>query len=177
MHTFRTYGRTVGLSAVLALSFVLSACGGGVPGIGGGNEGNPLPTPLPGEEIGSEAESAAEDSPEATWENYLRDSIAEQINERSRLITLRERYEDPDITAQNLGGILQNIELVEDRTSWNISGNSASSFVEYDVRLTYANGDSETKTCRYNVGLQFNEEDGAWYVLNPGPLQVFANCT
>lgn len=161
---------------VLGAALVLSGCSA-LPG-GGKGEVNPLPTPLPAEDVGEEAGSAAGETPQETWERYRDDIVAEQVRQRESLITLRERYERPETTEANLESIVTDIDLVEggDRTEWNISGDSASSFVEFDVRLTYANGDNETKTCRFNVALEFDEEDGVWYVVNPSPLQVFADC-
>ena len=173
----------IGLLAILALT----ACGG-IPGVGGGGdeiqprEGeesdplNPLPTPLPAEDVGGEALSAAQDTPEGTWANYLRDMIAEQVSDREQKITLLERYQDPAIIQANLEGLVEDINLVEDRTEFNISGGLATTNTEFDVRLLYANGDTDTQTCRLNVSMEFNEADGVWYVVNPAPLQVFAAC-
>jgi hypothetical protein len=50
---------------------------------------------------------------------------------------------------------------------------------EFDIRLTYADGDSETRTCRYQVSLQqAPSPDGAvWYVINPDAFPVFASCS
>jgi hypothetical protein len=174
----------VGLMVIL----VLAGCGG-VPGGGGGAAAtappereesepiNPLPTPLPAEDVGAEAASAAKDTPEGTWTNYLRDIIAEQVSDRTQKITLLERYQDPSITAANLEGLVEDIDLVEDRTEFNTtSGGLANSNADFDIRLTYANGDTDTQTCRVQVSMEFNEDDGVWYVVNPAPLQIFAAC-
>jgi hypothetical protein len=171
----------IGLLAIL----VLSACGG-VPG-GGSNQPqprageesdpiNPLPTPLPGEDVGGAAASAAKDTPEGTWANYLRDIIAEQVSDREQKITLLERYQDPSITAANLEGLVDDIDLLEDRTEFNINSGIASTSADFDIRLHYANGDTETESCRINVSMEFNEADGVWYVVNPAPLQIFSAC-
>ena len=161
----------------LVLTLLLSGCGTVRGLLGGGDSGNPLPTPLPSEDVGEQAQSAAKDTPEATWESYVRDVIAEQVKRQQARINLFERYQDPDITVQNVGGLVQDIDMVEDRTVFNITGGTlASSNVDFDVRLTFANGDTDTRTCRFNVGMEFNDEDGVWYVVNPEPLAIFVVC-
>jgi hypothetical protein len=172
----------IGLMAIL----VLTACGGVPGGGGGGDEAppqreesdpiNPLPTPLPGEDVGEAAASAAKDTPEGTWVNYLRDIIAEQVSDREQKITLLERYQDPNITSANLEGLVEDIDLVEDRTEFSTGGGIANTNADFDIRLTYANGDTDTQTCRIQVSMEYNEEDGVWYVINPAPLQIFAAC-
>ena len=159
------------LLALIGLALVFTACS-----VIGGSEGNPLPTPKPEEDVGEEAKSAAEDTPEGTWENYLRDIIAEQVADRTSKIELIQRYENPDITEQNLGGLLTNIGLVEDRTEFSTSGGLATAHAEFDIRLTFGNGDTDTRTCTFNVSLEFHEEDGVWYVINPAALAVFTQC-
>jgi len=176
------------LVGTIALTMLLAACGGG----GGGEDAEPtvnpaaqddegvaIPTPLPTTEVGEQSVSAAKDTPEATWNSYLPDSIAEQVKNRRQIIDLLERYENPDVTGQRLESLATNITLVEDRTAWNTNqgAGQANSFVDYDVQVTYANGDTETLTCRYNVAQEFDSEDGVWYILNPAALQVFADCT
>lgn len=159
----------------LALALAASACS--APFGIGKEEGNPLPTPQPGIDVGSEAGSAARDTPEDTWDVYLQDSIAEQVARQEGKITLLERYQDPSITAQNLGGTVTDIDLVEDRTEFNIRGGTlAFTQTDFDIRLTFANGDTDTRTCRYDVSMEFNEDDGVWYVVNPQELAVFVVC-
>lgn len=181
----------VWLVSILAL-LLLAACGGGetpgeavqaeqptAPPEAQDDEGQPLPTPLPTVEVGDESVSAAKASPEETWISYLPDTIAEQVKNRRQIIDLLERYENPDVTSQRLETLVTNITLVEDRSIWNTnsSAGQSNSFVDYDVQVTYANGDTETLTCRYNVAQELDSEDGVWYILNPGALQVFADCT
>jgi hypothetical protein len=162
---------------VLGLALVLSACGTVRGVLGGKDEGNPIPTPLPSEDVGAQAQSAAQDTPEGTWENYVRDIIAEQVKRQEAKVNLYERYQDPSITVQNTGGLVGDIDLVEDRTAFNISGGTlASSNTDFDVRITFANGDTDTRTCRFTVSMEFDEEAGVWYVVNPEPLAVFAVC-
>jgi hypothetical protein len=170
------------VGALVIVALVVSACsvigGGGGGGIGGGkDEGNPLPTPRPAEDVGAESQSAAKDTPEGTWESYLRDIVAEQVSQRGSLISLYERYQNPDITSQNLGGMVQDVDLVEDRTEFSMSGNSASAWTDFDVRVAFANGDTDTRTCHFTVAMEFDEEDGVWYVVNPEPLAIFAVCS
>jgi hypothetical protein len=163
--------------AVVGLILALAATACSAPFGIGGEEGNPLPTPQPGIDVGAEAESAARETPEETWEVYLEDSIAEQVARQEGKITLLERYQDPAITAQNLGGTVTDIDLVEDRTEFNIRGGTlAFTQTEFDVRLTFANGDTDTRTCAYDVSMEFNEDDGVWYVVNPQELAVFVVC-
>ncbi len=187
------YRRSVAAVAILAaLVMGLSACS--LPG--GAAEGpeptpppterpdtpeeapNTIPTPLPGEDVGEQALAGAKETYQETWNNYLRDAIAEQVADRQQKLEILQRYENPAITEQNLGGLVENIELVEDRTVFNLTNNAtvASANAEFDVRLTYANGDSDTRTCNPFVSLEYSAEDGLWYVVNPGQLQVFAVC-
>ncbi len=139
---------------------------------------NVVPTPLPTEDVGEEALSGAKEDLEETWNNYVRDIIAEQVAERQQKLDLLQRYENPDITAQNLAGLVSDIDLVEDRTEFNVASGSrvATATTDFDVRLTFLNGDTDTRTCQYFVSLEQDQEDGLWYVINPAPLQIFASC-
>jgi len=139
---------------------------------------NPIPEPIEGEEVGAEARGAAGKTPEATWEDYLRDSISFQVARQGDKITLGERYQNPDHLAQNLGGLVRDIQLVQDRTIFSISGQGtiASATTDFDVRVTFADGDSETRTCVYNVQLELDKEDEVWYVINPAALDIFTFC-
>jgi hypothetical protein len=177
----RTDFRRTTLLALLATALVavLSACSlGGTQGREGG-EVNELPTPVEGEDVGVEAAAGTTEDYTTTWGNYLRDSIAEQVKDRQQKLELLKRYERPDITEANLGGLVENIELLTDRTAFNLTNNQniASGNTDFDIRLTYANGDSETRTCRFPAQLEKDATSGLWYVLNPGQLQIFAVCT
>lgn len=156
------------VALAIVTGLVLSACG---------PQGNPLPEPPRPEDVGSGASSVAADTPEGTWESYVRDAIAEQVSAQIARINMLERYEDPAITRQNLAGTVTDIDLVEDRTEFNTNGNTASAQAEFDVKLTFANGDSDTRTCRFAVGMNFSEEDGVWYMANPQALAVFSVCS
>src|SRR5688572_18595660 len=92
------------------LLIALSGCaaaGGGTPA-----DTTPEPTPAEVEDVGEESVSGAAESYEETWANYLRDSIAEQVSDRQQKLSILQRYEDPDITEQNLGGHVQDIDLI-----------------------------------------------------------------
>ena len=153
------------------MALLLAACGGGADA--GQTE---LPTPIPAQDVGEEAGAAVGETHEETWTNYLNDSIAEQVKQRQTLISMRERYQHPSITDQELEYLITDIDFVSDNTEWNASNNFASALVNFDVRVTYANGDSETLTCQYEVQLEKYDDTGLWYVVGPEPLQVKANC-
>jgi len=47
------------------------------------------------------------------------------------------------------------------------------------VRVKYADGDTQTFTCKYDVSLQRGANtQGAnvWYVINPDAFPLFVNC-
>jgi hypothetical protein len=172
--------RRVLLVLGLALAVSMTACSTLGRLLPGGQQdsaqGNPLPTPRPGEEVGAQAVSAAKDTPEGTWEGYLRDIVASRVAQMESRIALLERYENPDHTVQNLGGTWQNLALLEDRTEWRINGRMASSFVDFDVRVTFANGDTDTRRCRFELFMQHDSGDGVWYVLSPRGLDAEFYC-
>ena len=156
------------LVAVLLLGVILSACN---------QIGTSIPTPRPSIDVGVGAQGEAEDTPEASWESYVSDSIAEQVLRQQAKVQFFERYQKPSITAQNLGGLVVDIDLVEDKTAFNITaGVRASANAEFDVRITFGNGDTDTRTCRVPANLEKDEESGLWYVINPEPLAVFLVC-
>jgi hypothetical protein len=176
MHAIRTLARA-GLAA-LAAGLILTACRA-MDGLPAG--GNPIPTPRLGEEIGVEPESQAAADPEETFRRYIRDSIAAQVALQQAKISMRERYQDPDVTVQDLGGIVTDIAVLEDRTSFTLPRTDVSNaHAEFDIRLTYADGDSETRTCRYEVNLHQSanlEGQPVWYVINPDAFPVFVSCS
>lgn len=169
-------------SLMLLLATLLSACGGG-----GTDEPERVEQPAPTlpavaevEDVGNEALGGAAETYEQTWANYLRDAIAEQVRDRQQKLSLLQRYEDPSITAQNLGGLVKDINLVEggDRTVFELSTNNtvASANADFDIELTYANGDQERRTCKPFVRMFKHIEDNKWYVQNPAALDVFVVC-
>jgi hypothetical protein len=167
------YNWVLAASGILILSMLLSACGA----LGGG-AGNALPTPKPGEDLGADTRSSAKDNYQDTWDSFLRDSIAAANQQAASDIDLLQRYEKPSITAQNLAGTLKSIELVEDRTSFNLVNQetTAAAKAEFDVRLTFANGDTDTRTCHIPAQIELDPDSKKWYVINPGPLAVFSVC-
>jgi len=162
--------RVLAVVCLLALGVLaLTACGGG---------GNPLPTPRPAEDVGTTADSAARDTYQATWEAYLRDSIAAENQQEQIKLSMLQRYEKPSITSQNTGGLIKETELIEDRTVFNLlnSATTASSLAEFDIRITFVDGDTDTRTCKIQVGIEQDPESKLWYVLNPGPLPIHSVC-
>lgn len=135
-----------------------------------------LPTIAVGEDVGQEALAAATEDYEQTWDNYLRDIIAEQVSDREQKINLLQRYEDPDLLTQRRE--VQGIELLADRSVLQLQSNNATVIVkgDFDIRYTYLNGDTETVTCTQNFTMQKREADNLWYIVNPAPLQVFSVC-
>ena len=171
---------------LVLLAVALSACGGvgggaqptvALPTAVGGGEARALPTAPSGEEVGTGASSGAVDTPEGTWGNYVRDMIAEQNQAQASKINLLERYSDPAINEKNLGGLVKMIELVADRTKFDLNDSEtvASVKAEFDIRLSFANGDADTRTCKFIVEL--DKKDDLWYVLNPQPLAYAALCS
>lgn len=143
--------------------------------------GNPIPTPRKGEPVGTAPVSQAAAKPEDTFSRYIRDSIAAQVALQQAKIAIRERYQDPGITVQDVGGIVTDISILDDRTKFTVPKvNVSNAHVEFDVRLTYADGDTESRTCRYEVNMQQGQNqtgDSVWYVINPDAFPVFASCT
>ncbi len=180
--------KVTGLTLLALLVVSLSACGA----LGGGNQPAPtaalptavgggavaaLPTAPAGEQVGTGASGGVLDSPEGTWGNYLRDMIAEANQGLASKISLTEHYANPDVTQKNLNGIAKTIELVADRTKVNLNSTEtvASVKADFDIRVGYANGDSDTRTCKQTV--EIDKKDNLWYVLNPQPLAWAALCT
>ncbi len=174
--------RTRVLAAILlvTLSAALAACSllGGSAETGNVQAGgNPLPTERPTEAIGEEARSQAKDTPQGTWEGYLRDMIAYQQNQIAAKMQMFQRYENPEQTAQNTG-LVKEVSLIEDRTTWVApSGDDyVAQMVDFDVRVTFLNGDSDTWTCTFQVEMQFDDGDGVWYVVGPKGLDIYTFC-
>ena len=143
--------------------------------------GNPIPTPRVGEAIGTQPDSQAAAAPEETFRRYVRDSIAAQVALQQAKIAMRERYQDPAVTVQDLGGIVTDIAVLEDRTTFTVPKETVSNArVEFDIRLTFADGDTESRTCRYEINMRqgaSSNGESVWYVLNPDAFPVFASCS
>jgi hypothetical protein len=176
MLSARTLTRLIAL--MIALAVALTACRGQevLP-----EGGNPIPTPRIGEDVGSEPGSQAAGTPEETVSRYLRDSIAAQVAIQQTEIIMRERYQDPGLTAKALSGLVTEISVLEDHsTITRPKEDVANAHVSLDIRVTFANGDTDTRTCGYEVNMQRGQnakEQDVWYVINPDAFPVFASCT
>ncbi|MBM4423776.1 MAG: hypothetical protein FJ030_10330 [Chloroflexi bacterium] len=161
----------------LAVSIALAACGNEVLPQGG----NPIPTPRAGEDVGNAPDSQAAATPDETFTRYVNDSIAAQVILQSQKLAMRQRYQNPDQTLQDVGGLLTEITVLENRTKVNqYNDTNATANVDIDICINYADGDSETRTCKYQVALQQGENskgESVWYVINPDAFPVFSNCT
>jgi hypothetical protein len=166
------------VGGLLALVVAVVVTGCTLPGGSSNGSVNPLATPLPAQDVGEDAKKGATEDYQNTWDNYLQDAIAEQVLDRQQKIDFLQRYENPNITNQNLKGLVQDVDLVTDRTTFNLTHGDtvASAITDFDVRLTFANGDSDTRTCKQPVEIDKDPDSGKWYILNPGQLQIFAVC-
>ncbi len=176
MLSARTLIRPIVLTLWLALA--LTACRGNEVLPAGGN---PIPTPQIGENVGSEPGSQAAGTPEETVSRYLRDSIAAQVAVQQTEIIMRERYQDPGLTSKALSGLVTEISVLEDHsTITRPKEDVANARVELDIRVKFANGDSDTRACKYEVNMQRRQNakgQDVWYVVNPDAFPVFASCT
>lgn len=163
--------------ALLMLALLLAACGGGEVIEEGGNV---IPTPIEGEDVGEEISSQAAGTPQETYDRYIVASIAGQVNAQKDKIDMRQRYQDPEITKQDLGGLVTEISILEDRTEVDQpTDNAATAQVDMDIRVQYADGDTESRTCSYTVSMQRStneDEEDVWYVVNPDAFPVFFSC-
>jgi hypothetical protein len=143
--------------------------------------GNAIPTPRPGEQVGADPTSQAAAQPEQTFDRYIHDSIAAQVALQQAKINMRERYQNPGVTVQDLGGIVTEISVLEDRTTFTLPKQDVSNaHADFDIRLTFADGDTETRTCRYDVNMQQGTNTAGaavWYVINPDAFPVFNSCS
>jgi len=176
MTTFRSLIRLTTLTLVLAVA--LAACRSQEVLPAGGN---PIPTPQIGENVGSEPGGQAAGTPEETVSRYLRDSIAAQVALQQTEIIMRERYQDPGLISKALSGLVTEISVLEDHsTITRPKEDVANARVELDIRVKFANGDSDTRACQYQVNLQLRQNtkgQDVWYVINPDAFPVFASCT
>lgn len=142
--------------------------------------GNSIPTPIVGENVGMSPESQAASAPEETVKRYLKDSIAGLVAVQTQKITLRQRYQNPDQTKQDLGGLLTAVNILEDRTKIkkaNANSTSATANADIDVRVTWADGDTQSFSCKYALNLQAAQnanQETVWYVINPDIFPIFA---
>ena len=135
----------------------------------------PTPIPTPDYEDLSSLASFAVDSPEGTFELYLRDSIAQQISLQREKIDIRIRYQNPSTLLQDAGGLIINVELIQDRSKRTILRESSATFeVDIDIRITFANLDTNSQTCTFTVNLEKVGE--LWYVVSPREFPLFFSC-
>lgn len=115
---------------------------------------------------------------EETWDYYLRDSVAFQVRRIQDRVRFAERYQNPEQLAANMGGTMADVELVEDRSEFQLSNNDtfAQATVDFDIRVTYLDGDSVRFSCQYLVQIEQDTETGLWYVINPRILEVTTFC-
>ena len=151
---------TLGLIGVLALAALLSACAAG----GGGGGGN--------------VASQAKDSYQATWNAYLADSIAANNAIRQQQLDIIGKYQLASITDQNAAGSLKQTTLAADRTQFDVTNNNtlASAISDFDIQMTFVNGDTDTRTCEFQVVIEQDPTSKLWYVVNPEPLATAAYC-
>lgn len=140
--------------------------------------GNPIPTPVVGESVGTAPDSQAAAVPEETYKRYINDSIAALVDAQQQKINMRQRYQSPEQTKLDLGGLLTEISILEDRTEISKpSDSSANANVSMDVRIKYADGDLNSYTCQYQVVMQSGtngKNETVWYVINPDVFPAFA---
>ncbi|GAB4473031.1 MAG: hypothetical protein Kow00124_11630 [Anaerolineae bacterium] len=129
-------------------------------------------TPSPTPAISGVSEELAR-----TWDSFLRDSIAFQVERMRDKLALMQRYQNPAHFQQNRGGLIEDIDLLEDRTVFEVRRALASTTTDFDIRITYADGDTETRTCRYQVLIEQSAEDGLWYVINPAAFDPYTFCS
>ena len=139
-------------------------------------ESTPTSEPTPDYTDLSSLESAAQDTPEGTFELYLRDAIAQQVSLQREKLDLRLRYQEPTTLVQDLGGLVLNVELIEDRSKISVLRETSATYeVDIDVRITFADLDTSTQTCMWTLNLE--KAGDYWYVVNPKELLLFVNCT
>jgi hypothetical protein len=143
--------------------------------------GNPIPTPREGELVDALPDSQAAATPEETFTRYMRDSIAATVAVQQTKINMRGRYQEPGQTLDDLSGLVSEIAVLEDRTEiTSPKDTAANAKVDLDVRVLYADGDTQTFTCKYDVSMQMSANDkgdNVWYVINPDAFPLFVSCT
>ncbi len=165
-------------SCLLATAILLVACSSKPEVLPTG--GNPIPTPVTGTDVGNAPDSQAAVTPDDTYKRYINDSIAALVDSQKQKINMRQRYQNPDQTKLDLGGLLTDISILEDRTEVKqVNDHSANANVDMDVRIKYADGDLQSFSCAYKVALQsaVNAQSATvWYVINPDLFPIFSNC-
>jgi hypothetical protein len=140
----------------------------------------PTPVPEPTVEFSymniSVLEGSPQDTAEGTFELYLRDAIHMTERRQQERLELRSHYEDPSILEQDFGGMVVEVNLIEDRsTVRNASETNAIVDGDFDVQVTFADDETDFRVCAWEVNLELL--DGTWYVINPTELPIFSVCT
>jgi len=136
---------------------------------------SPTPTPVYDYLTVSSLAGAPQDTPEGTFELYLRDSIAQQAALQRQKVSMRAHYQDPEILKQDLGGLVVDIKLIEDRSkAVELSENSVLYNADIDIEVTFA--DQETRLQRCNFPVNLEKVGQLWYVVKPKELLVFEVC-
>lgn len=116
-----------------------------------------------------------QDTFEGTFELYLRDAINQIVRLQRERIELRAHYEDPTVLGQDLGGLVVDASILEDRTTFTtLNADSMLAEADFDLTVDYANGDSRVTRCTWNVNIERIE--GTWYVVAPAEFPLFVNC-
>lgn len=116
-----------------------------------------------------------QESPEATFELYLRDSISQTERLQQKRVALRLRYEVPNVTTQDLPGLVIGVKLMEDRSTYTLpTENTAVYMGDFDVQVTFADQSTGMRYCAWTVNLE--RVRGTWYVINPSELPLFSVC-
>jgi hypothetical protein len=116
----------------------------------------------------------AGETPEDTFDQYLVDAVAQQVSFQREKLDMRIRYQNPAALAEDMGGLILDIEIVENRSRRTILRERDASFdVEIDIRVEFADRDQSTQTCRWTVLMV--RVDELWYVTSPAALS-FTNC-
>jgi hypothetical protein len=161
----------------VVVAVLLAACSKEVLPSGG----NPIPTPIVGVDVGTAPDSQAAATPDDTYKRYINDSIAALVSSQKQKINMRQRYQNPDQTKLDLGGLVTEISILEDRTKIKeVNDKNANAVVDMDVRIKYADGDLQSFVCKYQVAMQsaLNTKNvSVWYVINPDVFPVFLSCT
>lgn len=164
-------------SFVVALAVLLSACSKPEVLPSGGN---PIPTPIKGVDVGTSPDSQAAATPEETYKRYINDSIAALVSVQQQKINMRERYQNPTQTKLDLGGLVTDISILDDRTKIKQTNDSnANANIDMDVRIKYADGDIVSFVCTYQITMQsaLNAKNATvWYVINPDVFPIFVSC-
>jgi len=141
----------------------------------------PTPTPdeppLPANVVDLPIPGASSDL-QSTWDAYLADSLAFQVARMQDRLLFLGRYQNPTHLNQNMSGLMANIDLLEDRTTFVLSNGRtfASATADFDIRITFADGDTERRTCMFLVQMEVDPGNGLWYVINPVLLDPSSLC-